>query len=256
MKPANFLVLALLLSPFFCSAQEKAPVTPPAAQVPAGPVAPDLPAQPAAKAGKPAGQDAVLSAVRDAVQLAAEEEARQAAEDEAASAARDAAKPPMDNSYVIGELDAISVVVWKEEGLTDKGALVRSDGMITMPLVGDIKASGKTPMQLAKEIEEQLKKFVQDPSVTVSVNQMNSKKVFLMGEIGKEGPIMMTPGMTLLEAIGTAGGPTPFGNIKKMYILRMVGGKQQKIPVEYKKALKGDHSFNLALISGDTIVIP
>jgi polysaccharide export outer membrane protein len=153
-------------------------------------------------------------------------------------------------------LDSLSVVVWKEEGLTEHGTLVRSDGMITLPLVGDLKASGKTPMQLAKEIQEQLKKFVQDPSVTVSLMAMNSKKVFLMGEIGKEGPIMMTPNMTLLEAIGTAGGPTPFGNIKKMYILRMVGGKQQKISVQYKQALKGDHSLNLALISGDTIVIP
>jgi polysaccharide export outer membrane protein len=169
---------------------------------------------------------------------------------------QEAAKQPMDDSYVIGEFDSISVLVWKEEGLTDKGLLVRPDGMISLPLLGDIKASGKTPMKLAKEIEEQLKKFVQDPNVTVSLNQMNSKKIYFMGEIGKQGPILMTPGMTLLEAIGTAGGLTPFANAKKIYILRNVGGKLQKIPVQYKQALKGDLSLNLALNPGDTIVVP
>ncbi len=128
--------------------------------------------------------------------------------------------------------------------------------MISLPLIGDIKAAGKTPMQLAKDIEEQLKKYVQDPNVTVFLNQMNSKRVFLMGEVGKKGPILMTPGMTLLEAIGTAGGLTEFANAKKIYILRVVGGKQQKIPVQYKQALKGDLSLNLTLISGDTIVVP
>ena len=85
---------------------------------------------------------------------------------------------------------------------------------------------------------------------------MNSKRVFLMGEIGKQGPILMTPGMTLLEAIGTAGGLTEFANAKKIYILRIVAGKQQKIPVQYKQALKGDLSLNLTLNPGDTIVVP
>jgi len=178
------------------------------------------------------------------------------AQSDAKPAAQDAAKPPMDDSYVIGELDSISVVGWKEEGLTDRSVLVRPDGMISLPLIGDIKASGKTPMQLAKEIGELLKKFVQDPNVTVFLNQMNSKKIYLIGEIGHTGPIMMTPGMTLLEAIGTAGGINEFANAKKIYILRNVGGKQQKIPVQYKQALKGDLSLNLTLSPGDTIVVP
>jgi len=248
MKPGPSLALALLLPALFLFAQEKPPAVQPSAQATAPPQAPS--------AKKPAAQDAVLSAVQDAVKLAAENEAKQAAEDEAKSEARDAAKPQMDNTYIIGELDAISVVVWREDGLTDKNTLVRPDGMISLPLIGDIKASGKTPMQLAKEIQEQLKKFVQDPSVIVSLNQMNSKKVYLMGEIGKAGPIMMTPSMTLLEAIGTAGGLTQFANTRKMYILRFAGGKQQKIPVEYKQALKGDHSLNLTLNAGDMIVVP
>jgi polysaccharide export outer membrane protein len=248
MKPGSSLVLALLLPAFFCSAQEKPPADKPAAQGSAAPSA--------ERAKKPAGQDAVLSAVKNAVQTAEEDATKRDAEEAAKWDARDAGRPPMDNSYILGELDTVSVVVWKEEGLTDRNTLVRPDGMISLPLVGDIKASGKTPTQLAKEIEEQLKKYVQDPNVTVSLNQMNSKKVYLMGEIGKAGPIMMTPGMTLLEAIGTAGGLTQFANTKKMYILRNEGGKQQKIPVEYKQALKGDHSLNLTLSPGDTIVVP
>jgi polysaccharide export outer membrane protein len=170
--------------------------------------------------------------------------------------AHDSAKQTMDDRYVIGELDVLSVEVWKEDGLTDKAILVRPDGMVTLPLIGDIKAVGKTPMQLAGEIQELFKKYVQDPNVTVFLNQMNSKKVFLIGEISKTGPIMLTPGMTLLEAIGTAGGVTPYANTKKIYILRTVDGKQQKIPVKYKGALKGDLSLNLTLNSGDTIVIP
>jgi polysaccharide export outer membrane protein len=77
-----------------------------------------------------------------------------------------------------------------------------------------------------------------------------------MGELAKPGPVGMTPGMTLLQAIATGGGLTPYANSKKIYILRNSGGKQEKIPVQYKQALKGDGSLNLALSPGDTIVVP
>jgi polysaccharide export outer membrane protein len=97
---------------------------------------------------------------------------------------------------------------------------------------------------------------VQDPNVTVILTQMNSKRVFLIGEIGKTGPIEMTSGMTVLEAIATAGGLGAYANTKKIYILRVVNGKQQKIPVQYKQALKGDLTRNLLLNPGDTIVVP
>ena len=85
---------------------------------------------------------------------------------------------------------------------------------------------------------------------------MNSKKVYLIGEIGKTGPVDMTSGMTLLQAIATAGGLTPYANTKKIYILRTEGGKQQKISVHYKQALKGDESLDLPLNPDDTIVVP
>jgi len=88
------------------------------------------------------------------------------------------------------------------------------------------------------------------------LNQINSKKIYLLGEVGRKGPLDMTPGMTLLEAIASGGGFTDYANVKKIYILRGQGGKQQKIPVHYKEALKGDSQFNLVLQSGDTIVVP
>ena len=169
-------------------------------------------------------------------------------------AAPDTAKAPAD-SYVIGPSDLIAVTVFKEPTLSGS-LLVRPDGMISMSLLGDVKASGKTPLQLASEIAAKLRKYVQDPNVTVVLNQNNSKIVYLMGELAKPGPVLMTPGMSLLQAIATGGGLTPFANSKRIYILRNTGGKQEKIPVQYKQALKGDGSLNLTLNPGDTIVVP
>jgi polysaccharide export outer membrane protein len=123
------------------------------------------------------------------------------------------------DSYVIGPTDVLAVTVFKEPTLSGS-MLVRPDGMISMPLLGDVKASGKTPLQLADEIATKLKKYIQDPNVTVVLNQINSKKVYLIGEVGRTGPIEMTPGMTLLQGIATAGGPSQYANTKKIYILR------------------------------------
>jgi len=92
--------------------------------------------------------------------------------------------------------------------------------------------------------------------VSVVLTEINSKVIYLLGEIGKKGPVKMTPGMTLLEAIASAGGLTDFANSKKMYILRDQDGKHQKIQVHYKQAIKGDPAFNLVLQPGDTIVVP
>jgi polysaccharide export outer membrane protein len=97
---------------------------------------------------------------------------------------------------------------------------------------------------------------VQDPNVSIVLSQSNSKIIYLIGEVGKPGPIGMTPGMTMLQAIATTGGLTEFANAKKIYILRTVDGRQQKIPVRYKQALQGDAALNLTLNPGDTIVVP
>jgi polysaccharide export outer membrane protein len=160
------------------------------------------------------------------------------------------------SSYIIGASDVLTVTVWREPTLSGS-ILVRPDGMISMPLLGDVQASSLTPLQLSDQIVTKLKKFYQDPKVSVVVTQIHSKIVFLIGEVNKKGPVEMTPGMTLLEAISSAGGLTDFANAKKIYILRnQEKGSQLRIPAHYKDALKGDSSFNISLKPGDTIVVP
>ena len=110
-------------------------------------------------------------------------------------------------------------------------------------------------MALSADIAQRLKKYIQDPVVTVVVLGVNSQRIFTVGEVNKVGPLMLTPGMTTLQAIVSAGGLTQFANSKHIYILRNVGGKQEKIPFNYKQALKGENQ-GVALIPGDTIVVP
>jgi len=160
-----------------------------------------------------------------------------------------------DDSYVIEASDTLTVTVWKEPTLSGE-LLVRPDGKISMPLLGDISAAGMKPMQLASQITAGLKKFMKDPEVSVVVDKIHEDFVYLLGEVGKKGPVAMPPNMTLLEAISSGGGLTDFANKKKIYILRTTDGKQNRIPVNYKRALNGDSAFNLVLMPGDTIVVP
>lgn len=161
----------------------------------------------------------------------------------------------VDPDYVIGPGDGLEVNVFNEPKFS--GALpVRPDGMVTVTLVGDILAAGYTPKQLGQEITSRLKKLITDPNVTVTVLSINSKRIYLVGEIAKTGPLPMTPGMNPLQAIATAGGPGPYANLKHIYILRTVAGKQQKIPFNYKKALKEGDMQGVTLLNGDTIVLP
>jgi polysaccharide export outer membrane protein len=159
------------------------------------------------------------------------------------------------DAYIIGSADVLSITVWKETTLSGT-MLVRPDGMISMPLLGDIQAAGMTPQQLSQDISSKLKKFIQEPSVSVVLSQIHSKFVYTLGEVGKKGPIEMTSGMTLLQAISSAGGLTDYANKGKIYILRVDAGKQARIPVRYKDALKGNKDLDVVLKAGDTIVVP
>jgi polysaccharide export outer membrane protein len=162
---------------------------------------------------------------------------------------------PMDAArYIIGPEDSLQVTVWKEPTLSGNFP-VRPDGMISLVLVGDLPAAGLTPMALSNDITQRLKKYIQDPVVTVAVLGVNSQRIFLVGEVGKVGPVMLTPGMTPLQALVTAGGLSQFANSKRIYILRMIAGKQQKIPFNYKQAVKGENT-GITLLPGDTIVVP
>jgi polysaccharide export outer membrane protein len=158
-------------------------------------------------------------------------------------------------SYIVGPDDSIQVLVWREPNFSGTFP-VRPDGMITIPLVGDIMASGRIPMDLAKEITVKLKSFVTDPTVTVTVMAVNSKRIFLLGEVAHIGPIPLTSDLTPLQAIATAGGLTPYANKSHIYILRGEPGKQKKIPFDYKKAIKDGNQQGVTLLPGDTIVVP
>jgi polysaccharide biosynthesis/export protein len=172
----------------------------------------------------------------------------------AASQVPNYAGPVDATRYIIGPQDSLQVTVWKEPTLSGT-VPVRPDGMISMVLVGDLPAAGMTPMALGADISQRLKKYIQDPVVTVVVLGVDSQRVFLVGEVTKVGPLMLTPGMTTLQAIVTAGGLTQFANSKHIYILRKIAGKEQKMPFNYKQALKGDNQ-GVSLLPGDTIVVP
>lgn len=157
--------------------------------------------------------------------------------------------------YIIGPEDTLQVTVWKEPTLSGT-VPVRPDGMISLVLLGDLRAAGMTPMQLSADITQRLKKYIQDPSVSVVVLSVNSQRIFVIGEVGHVGAIPLTAGMSPLQAIAAAGGLTPFANSKHIYILRGTGTNQQKIPFNYKNALKGESKQDVSLKPGDTIVVP
>ena len=157
--------------------------------------------------------------------------------------------------YVIGADDTLHISVWKEPDLTET-LPVRPDGKISMPLLNDVTAAGLTPLQLRDTISERLKKYIADPRVTVVVTGMNSRRIFVTGEVTHTGPMTLLPHMTMLQALAQAGF-TQFANPKAIYLLRSENGKQQKIPFNYKEVVKGNHpEQNIELKPGDTIVVP
>jgi polysaccharide biosynthesis/export protein len=161
-----------------------------------------------------------------------------------------------DPHYVIGGQDVLDVSVWKEAELT-RTVPVRPDGKISLPLLNDVQAAGLTPTQLAAQLTESLKKFVTNPQVTVIVVQINSQRIYILGEVTRAGAYPLLPGMTILQGLSSAGGFTQFANLKKIYMFRMENGKQIKYPFNYKDVISGKASDeNIVLKAGDTIVIP
>ena len=157
--------------------------------------------------------------------------------------------------YIIGADDSLKIDVWKEPQLSTT-MTVRPDGKISLPLIDDIMAAGFTPMQLKDDITTRLAKFVTDPVVGVSVLAVNSKRIFMVGQIGHVGPMQITPGMTILQAIATAGGLGPYAKGKGIYIWRGDPNKPQKIPFDYNKAVRKGDMQGVTLLPGDTIVVP
>jgi polysaccharide export outer membrane protein len=165
-----------------------------------------------------------------------------------------AAPAVTDQEYRIGPQDVLQIDVWKEPEIT-RTIPVRPDGKISLPLLHDVQAAGLTAMQLAVNIRDGLTKYLNSPQVTVTVTQINSRRVFVTGEVNKSGALPLLPGMTVLQALASSGGFTQFAKEKGIYILRTENGKQVKLPYNYKDVLKGTKE-DVPLQAGDVIVVP
>jgi len=164
--------------------------------------------------------------------------------------------PPGPGDYVIGEQDTLTITVWKEKEISGS-VVVRPDGKITVPLVGELKVVGMTPLQLQTILAEKLKPFVTVPQVTVAVNQINSRKVYLIGQVMREGTFEINSSTTVLQIVAEAGGLKDFAKRKKIYILRQEGSKQTRYNFNYDNVIRGnDIDQNIQLEPGDTIVVP
>lgn len=162
-----------------------------------------------------------------------------------------------DDSFVIGNDDRLSINVWKEPDLT-QAIPVRSDGKISMPLIGEVQASGRTPLQLEQEIATKLRTYITDPDVTVMVMQINSQKFNILGRVTRPGSYPLTSATTVLDAIAGAGGFQDFAKQKSIYILRENhGGADTRIAFNYKDVIRGKHTDqNIRLQPHDTIIVP
>jgi polysaccharide export outer membrane protein len=160
-------------------------------------------------------------------------------------------------SYIIGTEDLLTINVWKEPEIS-KMVPVRPDGMISLPLVGEIQATGLTPVQLQDQITSSLKKLMADPQVTVIVSEVHSLTFNVVGQVNRPGYFPLTRRMTVLDAIAMAGGFRDFAKEKKIYVLRTTAdGKQVRLPFNYKNIIKGKHNEqNIELQPRDTLVVP
>lgn len=158
--------------------------------------------------------------------------------------------------YRLGPEDVLQITVWRNENLS-RTVPVRPDGKISLPLVNDIQAAGLTALELRDEIARRLKEFVTAPDVTVTVTEINSLKVNVLGEVQKPGVLDLKRRVTVLEAIAMAGGLTPFAAANDIVVIRQrPDGRTMRIGVRYKDLVRGDDRQNIGLQRGDTVMVP
>ncbi len=164
--------------------------------------------------------------------------------------------------FLLGPEDVLDIVVWKNEDLSQKSVVVRPDGKISMPLIGEVMASGRTANQLASQIAARLKEFKDNPTVTVSVKEVNSYYVYVLGEVTKPGKYQLKSHATVLQAVALAGSFTVYASKNKMQVIRNVQGEDGKtreirIPARYSDLLAGTGEIgNFVLKTGDVVVVP
>lgn len=159
--------------------------------------------------------------------------------------------------YRVGPGDVLQIDVWKEPDASSAAIVVRPDGRISLAMIGEVRAAGLTPAELEKTLVERFGGFIKNPRVTVIVRDPNSQKVYLIGELRREGAIRMAGPMTVLQALAEAGGITDYAKPKQIYVLRVVHGRQLRLPFDYAAVVKGlKVEQNVTLLPGDTIVVP
>lgn len=163
--------------------------------------------------------------------------------------------------FLLGPEDVVEIAVWKNQDMT-KIMPIRPDGVISMPIIGDVQAAGLTTDALAQRITERLKPFIANPNVSVSVKDLNSYSIFVVGEVAKPGKYQLKSYATVLQAISLAGGFTEYAKKNRMQVVRLRPNGEKKlreihIPVRYDDVVAGkSESGNVILLSGDTVVVP
>lgn len=167
--------------------------------------------------------------------------------------AKGIAVPP---DYVIGPDDQLSVVFWRDKDMS-ADVTVRPDGKITLPLLNDVQAAGLSPDQLRQKVADEAKRYVEDPQPTIVVKQINSRKVFITGQVTKPGPYQIMAPTTVLQLISMSGGLTEYAHSKKITIMRTENGRQVAYHFNYKDVAAGKNmKQNIELKPGDTVVVP
>lgn len=160
------------------------------------------------------------------------------------------------DSYLLQPGDVLVIAVWKEPELSLE-LLVRPDGGISMPLAGEIDAAGRSAEQVRATIDERLRKFVPDPSVTVAVKVASGNQVFIVGKVNRPGQYPMARPLDVMQVLSLAGGATPFASLNDIRVLRRDGERQVSIPFHYDQVQAGRHlEQNILLRGGDTVVVP
>ena len=158
--------------------------------------------------------------------------------------------------YTVGDGDVLHVNVWQESEVS-QNAVVRPDGMISLPLVNEVKVSGMTPLQIQDLIAQKLRAYVNDPKVTITLVEIHSKRAFITGEVTRPGEYSLNTQLTVLQLISQAGGFTPFAKRKSITVLRTMNSKQQSLKFNYEDVVHGKNTDqNVVLQPGDTVVVP
>ena len=169
--------------------------------------------------------------------------------------AQDPPAPAAPTDYVLGVEDKLSISVWKEPDLS-RNVTIRPDGKITSPLVGDIKAAGRTAKELTADLTTALSRFVKEPIITVAVEEIQSFKVFVLGEVATQGALVLRRRTRLLEAIALSGGMTQFANKSDVVLIRYDDDKETRTRIDYRKIVSGEKpELNVFLKPGDTVIV-